>query len=740
MRKVWLGTVLGVLAISLACVSGSGTNSQGSGGPKLTSIAISAQSTNVTVGQSVQLTATGTYSDQSTKDLTSSVTWSSSDASIATISTSGVLTAVASGPVSITAAANSVTGSLKLTIAASLVSIAVTTNLSTIAKNTTSQFIATGTYSDKSTQNITSSVTWTSSNTAVATIGSAFPTAGLAAGLTAGTTAITAASGSISSSPVTLTVTNANASGLTITPSNPTLPLDQTQQLTATATFSDGSSQDVTDVVAWSSDTTSVATVTASGLVTGRDLGSSNITADFTADSVQFTTKVTVDASDLSSIAVQPANATIAQGTKILYKAVGTFNDGSTHILSSQVTWSSPDTSVVSISGNTVTGKAIASSTQATINATLGSVSGSAALTVTNATITGIVVTPNPVKIPISGSQALAATGQFSDSSSQNITSTVTWSSDNTSVATVGNSGSATGVASGIAAGSANVSAAFSFAGASATGTVPVSVSSSTPTQLSVTPSSSTVAPGAIQQLDATATWSDGSSEIVNTQASWSSSNSQIATVNIGGTVTGQSQGLAKITATFGGASGTASVAVEGSGLESITITPQNAKVPEGIQLPFTAQGNFANGSIDLTTGVTWTSSDPSVATISNGPGGFGVATGGSTAGSTTITAAFAGQSQTTTLNVTNAKLTSISISPINPAISAGGTQQFTATGTFDDGESINLSSQVTWTSTNVTVATINSSGVATASNVNGTTTIQASLDGATGSTTLTVH
>ena len=740
MRKVWLGTVLGVLALSLGCVSGSGTNSQGSDAPKLTAIAISSQSTNITVGQTVQLTATGTYSDQSTKDLTSSVTWTSSDATIASISTSGMLTAVGSGNVSITAASNSISGSLKLTIAPNLVSIAVTTNLSTIAKNTTAQFIATGTYSDKSTQNITSSVTWTSTNTAVATISSTFPTAGLATGLTAGTTTITAASGSISSSPVTLTVTNENATGLSITPSNPNLPLDQTQQMTATATFSDGSSQDVTDIVTWSSGTTSIATVTASGLVTGRNLGMSVITANFTTDSVQATTDVTVNASDLVSIAIQPANATIAQGTKILYTATGTFNDGSTHILSSQVTWSSPDTSVVSFSGNTVMGAAVAANTQATINATLGSVSGSTGLTVTNATITGIVVTPNPVNIPINGSQPLAATGQFSDSSSQNITSTVTWSSDKGAVATVGNSGSTTGVVNGVASGTANVSALFSFAGASATGTVPVTVSSSTLSKLTVGPGSSTIAPGAIKQLDATATWSDGSTENVNTQSTWSSSNSQIATVNIGGTVTGQSQGLATITATFEGVSATGSVAVEGSGLQSITITPSNAKVPEGIELAFTAQGNFANGTIDLTTGATWTSSDPSVATISNGPGSFGLATGGNTAGSTTITASFAGQSQTTTLNVTNAKLTSISVSPSAPSIAAGGTQQFTATGNFDDGSTINISGQVTWTSTDVNVATINSSGVASASSTSGQTTIQASLDGVTGTAKLTVQ
>lgn len=95
-----------------------------------------------------------------------------------------------------------------------LVSIAVTPTAPSMNVGGTQQFTATGTYSDSSTANITSSVTWASGTPATATINSA----GLATGVAAGTTAITATSGSIVSPAVTLTV---NATGtLTITTSS----------------------------------------------------------------------------------------------------------------------------------------------------------------------------------------------------------------------------------------------------------------------------------------------------------------------------------------------------------------------------------------------------------------------------------------------------------------------------------------------------------------------------------------
>ena len=82
--------------------------------------------------------------------------------------------------------------------------------------------------------------------------------------------------------------------------------------------------------------------------------------------------------------------------------------------------------------------------------------------------------------------------------------------------------------------------------------------------------------------------------------------------------------------------------------------------------------------------------------------------------------------------------LTSITVTPTNPSISVGSPQQFTATGNYSDGSHQDLTNSATWTSSIPSVATINSTGLATGVAA-GSTTIQATVGAINGSTTLTV-
>jgi len=91
-----------------------------------------------------------------------------------------------------------------------------------------------------------------------------------------------------------------------------------------------------------------------------------------------------------------------------------------------------------------------------------------------------------------------------------------------------------------------------------------------------------------------------------------------------------------------------------------------------------------------------------------------------------------------TVMSTSSATLQSIALTPASPTIGIGATQQFTATGTFSDSSTQNISSQVTWASATPSVATITSTGLATGVAA-GTSSINASLNGVTGSTTLTV-
>jgi uncharacterized repeat protein (TIGR03803 family) len=164
-----------------------------------------------------------------------------------------------------------------------LVSIAVTPASPSIALGLTESFTATGTYSDQSTQVLTSQVTWTSSTTSVATISNASGSAGVAHPVAVGPTHITAALGSITSPAVTLTVTPAALVSIAVTPTTASAAATTTKQFVATGTYADQSTHVLTSAVTWTSSNTSVATISNAGgswgLATGLSIGSSSISA-----------------------------------------------------------------------------------------------------------------------------------------------------------------------------------------------------------------------------------------------------------------------------------------------------------------------------------------------------------------------------------------------------------------------------------------------------------------------------
>ena len=104
-----------------------------------------------------RFTATGTYSNGTKQNLTSSATWTSSAATIATVSSGGLATSLAQGSTTITATSGTITGSATLTVTAPvLASIVVTPSTASVAAGYTEQFTATGTYSNGTTQNLNS--------------------------------------------------------------------------------------------------------------------------------------------------------------------------------------------------------------------------------------------------------------------------------------------------------------------------------------------------------------------------------------------------------------------------------------------------------------------------------------------------------------------------------------------------------------------------------------------------------
>ncbi len=684
----------------------------------LKSIAVTPANTSLPTGETEQFTATGTLSDNSTENLTTQVTWTSSDTTWATINSVGLASAVSPGPVTISAAFDGITGSTKLTVtAATLKSIAVTPANTSLATGETEQFTATGTLSDNSTENLTTQVTWTSSDTTWATINSV----GLASAVSPGPVTISAAFDGITGS-TKLTVTAATLKSIAVTPANTSLATGETEQFTATGTLSDNSTEILTNQVTWTSSDTTWATINSAGLASAVSPGPVTITAAF--DGITGSTKLTVTAASLKSIAVTPANTSLATGETEQFTATGTLSDNSTENLTSQVTWTSSDTTWATI--NSAGLASAVSPGPVTISAAFDGITGSTALTFTAATLKSIAVTPANTTLPTGETEQFTATGTLSDNSTENLSSQVTWTSSDTTWATINSAG----LASAVSPGPVTISAALD----GITGSTALTVTAATLTSISVTPANTTLATGKTEQFTATGTLSDGTTENLTNQATWTSSDTTWATINSAGLASAVAPGPVTISAAFDGFTGSTALTVSAATLKSIAVTPINTSLPTGETEQFTATGTLSDNSTEnLTTQVTWTSSDTTWATINSA----GLASAVSP-GPVTISAAFDGVTGSTALTITAATLKSIAVTPANTNLPTGETEQFKATGTLSDNSTENLTTQVTWTSSDTTWATINSAGLATAVSP-GPVTISAAFDGITGSTALTI-
>jgi hypothetical protein len=383
----------------------------------LTGVSVSSPDTVVASGSTEQYTATGTYSDFSTADLTTQATWTSSDPVVSIGFNTGLAQALlignaSSGHADITATYGGMHDTRGLDVSpAALVSITVGSSTLAIPNGTTLQFSAIGHYTDFSSQNLTNSVTWTSSGPQV----SVDTVTGLATAVSVGgPVSIQAASGMINASRP-LTVTAAVPTGLTVSPLSTTIAVGTKRQFVATASYSDGVPHNVTSQATWQSSATGVATiVTATGLATAVSPGTTNITASFAG----FTNSgsLSVNIATLASIAITPATPSMPVGFDVAFRATGTYTDSSTQDLTTQVTWASSaptiatiDTTHSAASGTTTT--LLAGTT--TISATLGSRVGSTVFTVTPYALAALTVTPAGQHIATCDCEQLIVTGSF---------------------------------------------------------------------------------------------------------------------------------------------------------------------------------------------------------------------------------------------------------------------------------------------------------------------------------------
>ncbi|TNZ87818.1 hypothetical protein CGK40_23000 [Vibrio parahaemolyticus] len=548
----------------------------------ITKLQITPPSESTRVGEEKSFTATALYSDGVTvRDVTNepTLTWTSSDANIATITTgqtdgtNGIATGVAKGSVVITAKAMTPEGTL-LEATASLdvldvfiTELTVTPSNVNVAEGLEQQFIATAKYSDGKVEEVTyqPTINWTvDSDTDAVTIsdtGLATAVIGKVGGsgiIKASTT--NTVEGHPLTGQATMTVANATIEGFQVTPATESVPKGTPVQFTAVALMSNGESPVVTDNanVHWVSSNPEIVSITTdlesgNGLATTLGTGDVEITASGMIGEESFGDSVTLNVTAAApvSMAITPKDVSVAKGISQQFEAVITYTDNSKQPAPNTIGWSATPNSVAVIDGSTGLADTIGvGSAEITASGTVNGVDlkTTANLTVTAAEVVSIDVTPSILNIPLGVTQQFEAKANMTDGTTSDITSQATWESNDPYLASV----SATGVVKGeLKGGPVTIKATLN--GKSGANTE-LYVTDARLDRIEVTPNPVTVTERSTYSLSTKGYYSDGSISFVS--PGWTGHDTSIATI-VSGVVTGVSKGNTTTTATIDDGYGT---------------------------------------------------------------------------------------------------------------------------------------------------------------------------------------
>lgn len=495
----------------------------------------------------------------------SDLTWTSDNTSVAAVAEGGVVTGVADGTATITAAYGDVTATCTVTVS-SKPTISIAPTSASVKVGNEIDFTATITPSKYG----NSTITWLVEDTSIATLADK---SGGVKGVSAGTTKVTAsftAAGTTYSGSATLTVTDASmtVSSISLDPTAATIQIGKTQQLTAEVTPAG------TSAVNWSSSNEEVARVDSNGLVTGLKSGTATITATAAKNSsIQATAQITVTKST-TLYYLAPVSPVSWSGVWVYF-----YKDDANRYNTS------PDAAMTKLDASDylVDGKAIKTSEYALYSITVPDTNadyaiftsesgkwtnqdpdqkqggrstapggkngyynknGNAVL-VTRKAPKSLSVEPSSKKIASDQTVQLTATATYSDQTTEDISGTVTWTSSDQSTATVSSSGLVTAVKEG------KVTITATVPGTTVSDTAEITVKDVAPTALSLTPSSVSLLAGTTATL--TPSFKPENVNASGVKLKWTSSNETVATVDADGVVTAVSDGTATITAAVEG-------------------------------------------------------------------------------------------------------------------------------------------------------------------------------------------
>lgn len=484
-----------------------------------------------------------------------------------------------------------------------------------------------------------------------------------------------------------VTVNPVVAFGVTLNVQDMTLLVGQTDKLTATIEPENATDQ----TIVWKSDNEAIATVGTDGTVTAVSIGTANITA--TCGEATATCKVTVNAVPASSIELSLEDVTILLGENVTLTAK-VYPENTTN---QTITWTSDNDAVASVDAD---GKVTALSVgTANITASCGTVSATCKVTVTPVAPTSIELNIKDMVLFIGQSETIQAIVRPANTTYP----TVTWQSDDETIATVSAEGKVTGIKEGVATITA------SCGGVSATCTVTINPIPAS--NIVITSGDVTLTIGSTATLTAKVS----PDNTTYPEVEWLTSDPNIATISADGIVTAVNIGTAIITAKCGTVSATCRVTVIPVPSEGIVISPTAVLMLLGENITLSATV-YPESTTDKT--VAWGSDNPAVASVSSD----GLVTALSV-GTATITASNGSAKASCTVTVSPIEATSISLNVKDETIFVESTTQLVAT-IYPE----NVTDKtITWTSSKPEIATVTEQGLVYGLSV-GTTTVTATI------------
>jgi hypothetical protein len=527
---------------------------------------LAVEQNSIAEGQQTEVIVSGIYSDETTSDLTSQAEFSSSDESVLAVTDNSVQ-GISTGTASVTGSFEGFEDSKEIEVTPAIVtSLELTNSDVNIPLGLTETLNVEAYYSDGSVADVTTQSSYVIADPTIATVNDS----GVIESLTKGSTTIDVSYSGFSNS-VAVTVSDAILESITTSPSD-SIEVYKEAQLTATATghFSDGSTSDISSSTTWSSSDETILSVSnhssSPGLITALEPGTATVTAAQNGQEGSFSVTVNdVVLTDIRITTTQPSTMSVQQGVlsknieptaidpsvdnlpagyDLQLYALGTFDNGDTSDITSDVNWQSSDSSVAEFSNPTGSPGVVSGISPGTVDVTasLSGVTASQPITVTDAILQSLSISFSSSDFFEGDTRQATVNGSYSDGTEQDLTNQVSWQIADSSIATVSNSNN--GSITAVNAGTTTLTASFNGVQATASVTVTANLIEA----INIESPVSSVYVGRSIQYTATAIMTNGDTSNVTSDGDWAVQSSTIGSITDSGLFSANNSGATQVT------------------------------------------------------------------------------------------------------------------------------------------------------------------------------------------------